>query len=383
LGKIFERAVEMIKRNKERRENGLVNCIPFTFKRLEYFLPGVQKSTYTIITASSGIGKSKFTKKIYVIDVVDFVLANPKMGIKVNIMYFCLEEGKEKFICSIIVYRLYELHKIRRDVKYVMSIRAGKVIEDDVIEKIDAMEPWFDKFEEIVDVIDDIKNSFGIFVKMRDFALKHGHWVYKKETFKDGDGIEKKIRDYFVPAHPDHYMIGIIDHISLIHPQKGQKSLWEAISDLSSKHLIELRDKYYFTIVANQQQAADTEKQQYTYKGQSIDSKLEPSLSGLGDNKLTQRDADEVFGLFAPERYEMPMYRDYNIEKLKDNFRSGKILKARDGVPNIRIGFLFNGAVGHISELDKASAMTEQNYEIALNSCGRSQYTDEQRTYEF
>ena len=105
-----------------------------------------------------------------------------------------------------------------------------------------------------------------------------------------------------------------------------------------------------------QQQAADTEKQQYTNSGQSIEAKLEPSLSGLGDNKLTQRDAFIVLGLFAPARHDIPKHMGYDITILKDWYRCLMILKNRMGVPNLRTALLFNGACNTFSELPKVGS---------------------------
>ena len=85
-----------------------------------------------------------------------------------------------------------------------------------------------------------------------------------------------------------------------------------------------------------QQQAGDQEKQQYTNRGASIEAKVEPTLAGLGDCKLTARDADVVFGLFAPDRYEISNHRHYNVEKLEDHYRSLSVLKHRDGISNIK-----------------------------------------------
>lgn len=378
MGRIFKRSLEHIKENRERRLSGLDNCIPFTFDRLGEYLPGVQRKNYAIITANSGIGKSKMAKKLYVIDVVNYIEQHPETDMKIDIKYFCLEESKEQFINSIISYKLFVDHDIRLSTKEIESIKKGYILQADALEKIEAMDSWFDFFEAHVEVIDEIRNPYGIFHHVEQFMLQNGEWSMR--TMHYGDK-EVTIRDNFTHTHPQHYVIVVIDHISLVQPEKGMSGKHEAIGKISSEYLVKLRDKYLCSICVVQQQAADQEKKQYTYKGQNIESKLEPSLDGLGDNKMTQRDADEVLGLFAPDRYEISEHRRYDIVKLQDNYRSGLILKSRYGTSNIRIGFLFNGAVGQLTELPKASQMTEEDYEEALNSCGRTQYG--QRTFNF
>lgn len=383
---IFDRALVRIRENRDRRISGQQNCIPFNFPRLGEYLPGVQRKNYAIITASSGVGKSKLAKKLYVIDVIDFIERNPHTDMKIDIKYFCLEESKETFIASIISYKLHKDFNIRVSIKEVESIQTGYLMNQDVFDKIQAMRTWFEFFESHVEVIDDIRNPFGIYNHVANHIQNHGHWIMKEVKYYDRKTtppIERivPIHDHFVYDHPQHYVLVIVDHISLTQPEKGMSGVHEAIGKLSSEYLIKLRDKYWCSICVVQQQSADKEKQQYTYKGASIESKLEPSLDGLADNKMTQRDADEVIGLFAPDRYEITNHRGYDVMKLKDNYRSGIILKSRYGVSNVRIGFLFNGAVGQFTELPKYNEMQEDDYEEALQTCGRSLY--EQRTYNF
>ena len=117
--------------------------------------------------------------------------------------------------------------------------------------------------------------------------------------------------------------------------------------------------KYVF--VGIQQQAADKEKLQFTNTGSSISQKLEPSLDGLGDNKLTARDALVVIGLFAPERYQIPTHLGYDVNKLKDNYRSLIILKNRIGKPNLKLGLFFDGKTNHFEELP--SSVNDAQYD--------------------
>ena len=82
--------------------------------------------------------------------------------------------------------------------------------------------------------------------------------------------------------------------------------------------------------------------------------------------------ADEVVAVFAPNRYEIPEYRGYDITKLKDNYRCGIILKSRDGEANIRGHFFFDGAVSRFDELPKAAEMSQDDYEYYANRVNRS-----------
>lgn len=375
--KIFDRSLNILKQNKARRERGLLNSIPVGMNRFEEYFPGIEKKCYYIVTASSGVGKSKFTKYLFVLQVFKFIKENPSSGIKVKMFYFCLEESRENFIHSLMCAKLAMDYGIRISIKQLKSIgktRVGgelvdAILSDEILEKIEQMKDYFYDLENSIEIIDNIKNPYGIYKKAMDYAEANGHWVMKKQIINDE---EVEVRDYYVPNNPEEYVLTAVDHISLIQPEKGM-SLHEAISKLSSKYFIDLRDKYSHTVINVQQQSADKEKQQFTYKGQSIESKLEPSLDGLGDNKMTQRDADIVFGIFAPDRYEIKEHRDYKVDMLQDNYRSVLLLKSRDGSPNIRLGMFFDGATNAFNELPRAKEMRDDDYMYYLSKVGRGE----------
>ena len=85
----------------------------------------------------------------------------------------------------------------------------------------------------------------------------------------------------------------------------------------------------------------------------------EPQLSDFKDTGATQEDANTVMALFNPFRYGMDTHRGYPIlngnNPLRRNYRSGHILKNRDGMDGLAIGFHFAGAIGKFEELPKAS----------------------------
>lgn len=364
----------MIKVNQVRRLSGLVNTIPFSFKRFNKYCPGIQKENYTIITASSGVGKSKLAKRMYVIDAIDFVLANPQAGIKLDIFYFCLEESVQRFILSLMAAWLHKHTGRRVPIKELLSY--DEAIPDEVINAFGPAEAWFDLAEEMLHLHDDVRNPYGIFKRVSDFMEDAGTWSMREILKPSAEDktvlIPTLVKDKYSTKHPEHYVGVIVDHISLVHPEKiHDNSLHAAIQNLSSIHFLYLRDKYKCWIVSVQQQSADKEKQQYTFKGQSIESKLEPSLDGLGDNKLTQRDANEIFGLFAPDRYEIANHRGYRIDLLEDNYRQLSMLKNRDGETNIRVGLFFDGATNHFEELYPVDEMLDGTYERYLGMVNR------------
>lgn len=326
------------------------NSIPISFlNRFSDDLSGITKSTYTIITASSGIGKSKFAVATYVINVIDFLINNPSTKIDVRIPYYSLEESKRKFYLSLICNLLMKRYNIRISVKDLKSVQKEKrLVNKKLLDQIETLDDWFKVFEQKVEVIEEIRNTYGIYKYTKQLCESLGTIT---EEIHIVEHKEKKVK-VFNFNNPEMYVLPITDHISLIQKQKDQEDLWAAMSKHSGVHNIELRNFYGCSPVDIQQQEAAKEKQEF-YKGQTIESKLEPSLDGLANNKETQRNADIVLGLFAPDRYELIKHDGYNITRLGDHYRSLKILKNRDGEANVKIGLLFDGANCLFEELPR------------------------------
>lgn len=350
----FNSVYEEIKKNSERE----FNCIPFGLNRFEPYLPGLMQATYYIVTASSGVGKSKLTKFFFITTAAEFARVN---NLKMKIFYFSLEESKSKFIRSYISALLHEIHGLDISPRDLLSIRRNHRVTPEILEKIKDCEERVTDLLKHVEVIDNVRNPFGIFKHVRAYARANGTFYRHKEeqdgtitkTAVDFNENANAMYDSYVPNDPDEYVQVITDHISLLTPEKGH-SVHQAISKFSSEYCLMMRDKFGYSPVNVQQQEAAKEKQEYTMRGQSIETKLEPSLDGLGDNKLTQRDADVVLGLFAPARYNIPMHpavNGYDVNRLKDRYRQLSLLKDRDGPCNYTIGLHFKGEVGRFEEL--------------------------------
>ena len=120
------------------------------------------------------------------------------------------------------------------------------------------------------------------------------------------------------------------------------------------------------------QQEQSSEKEQFTYKGDSIQKKTEPSLAAFANNKEIQRDAKVILGLYSPDRYGFDSYHAYDIRRFRDTFRAVKVLKNRFGPPNKYIHFLFDGATNRFAELPKAEESNIRHfYDAADKLLGR------------
>lgn len=348
----FKQVYEKIEANKLNLEQGNPNCIPFPFKRFRQFLPGIMRGVPYLITASSGVGKSQVTKFMFLMNTYHFLKANPHIGIKAKIIWFALEESKEMFILSLISHQLRERFNLTIPVIDLLSYRDTPVSAD-ILKKIDMCREDVEAIMSIVDIVDTISNPTGLYKYVRDnHLLKTGTVTKKKIITRDDNGNpqEEEIPDKYISDGT--WYIVVTDHIGLIEGEKGAEKVHEAMTKWSGKYTRKMLCNFYGCTVVNvQQQAADNEKMQFTRDGLSIEQKLEPSLSGLGDNKLTQRDHLVVMGLFAPVRYEIMAHNRYNTAILKDHYRSLSILKTNIGETNIKVGLYFDGACNSFYEL--------------------------------
>jgi len=358
----FEDIYQEVVRNKDNHNEGYYNCIPFMgMERLEKFLPGIEQDTYYLLTASSGVGKSKLARYLFIHNPYQFIKQHPESGIKLTIKYFSLEESKKKIILSEISKYLFTKYNIVVSIKQLQSRGRYNTISPDIIEKIKEAEDYVNEFLETVHIIDSIRNPTGIYKCIRDYALTVGTYYDKNdqpltekeiENVRNGVGDDYKKVSYYKKHDPKHYVIVLVDHLSLLQPEEG-KTQWQTMSKYSNEYCLHMRDKFGFIPVSVQQQASDKEAVEYNYKGNTIEEKLEPSLDGLGDNKTTQRDANVVLGLFNPDRYGITNHGGYDITFFRDKYRSMSILKDRDGVSNKKLPLFFNGAVDFFKEMPK------------------------------
>ena len=368
---LFEKTLGKIEENKQSIKSGKPNCIPFPFPRLRKHIAGIIKGVQYIVSANSGIGKSQFVKYAFVYHPIKYVLEHPEFDIKLKIMFFALEESKEEFMLGLIGHRLKEEYGLNVSLQQLQSFE--KELDDEVVDKIKECREYFAKVAEYLDIQDGISNPTGIYKHVREYSYNNGTHYYRKliseekEVFithmeyQDLSPGDKELYKYYEykPHHPNEYVIVIVDHFSLISPEKSASTLHEAMSLMSATYGRKNITKHWKYIFVNvQQQSAAGENIEH-YKAK----RLEPTLDNLADNKLTGRDGLVVFGIFAPERYGLDTDLDGKIDvrRMKDNYRRLILLKNRIGTPNLHLPMFFNGLSNIWVEIPKEGP-TEQFY---------------------
>lgn len=297
--------------------------------------------------------KTQIADWLFLYNTIQQVIDND-LNIRLKVFYFTLEMSKEQKMLAAFSNILYINEGIRIAPKDLRSTKSDNVLSDDILEMIAKYEPYFQKIEEIVEFIDDIRNPTGIFKFVDEYAKKAGTTHEREVEFKNnktGETVVNKVFDYYEPHDPEEYVMVIIDHMSLIATEKEdgkQLSMHQSIVKLSSDYLIRLRNRYKYIPVVVQQQASSQESVENMKAN-----RLKPTMDGLGDCKLTQRDADVILGLFSPFRHEIREYQGYDITFFKDNIRFLEILGGREGGGGTICPLYFDGAVNYFKELPR------------------------------
>jgi hypothetical protein len=371
IGKVRERVNELIG-IKTKKDAGAIFCIPFeNYPKLTSSVPGVVPGMIQMVTAGSGVGKTQLTKALYVREPLEYALKN---NINLKIFYFALEESKAEFLDTMICNFISSRCNIKMDLLTLQGFREKSLTQD----RMDLIEQHIDDIEallERVEVVDSVYNPTGIYKYCRDHADKNGKHIYEDKVFikkkidEDGNYYtvkeNTKVYSHYVPNDPTAFTIVIVDHMSLLTPERikdtgHMMNQHQTMAHWSTNYALKQVTKHWNWAVVNViQQEQSGEKEQFTNAGQSIQKKTEPSLAGFANNKEIQRDAKVVLGVYSPDRYGFDDYHGYDVRRFRDCFRAVKVLKNRFGAPNKYHHFLFDGATNRFKELPKADDKTD------------------------
>src|SRR5574343_207561 len=309
------------------------------FPKLYKKIPGLIKGTYYAVTGNTGTGKTKFTKFLFVQHAYKYCKEN---DIPLHILYFALEESKEKFWITMLCDLLYQRYNVTITYYQYMGYHEG--VTDQIRQYIKEVSPIIEDMKKYIHVFDMVSNPSGIKLTIERFMSNLGERI---DGVIDEDEWGNKFKSFDFKYHNEKtHVLVVIDHVSLISPEKNQ------FTDCTTTHLamskwseyvVKFICKKYQCIVCNvhqQQSSADNTE------NMKLDN-LQPALSKFGDNLLIGRDYMVVFGIFNPARYKLTQktYGGFNIEEMNGSFRELSVLKHRDGEDNIRVAMQFDGRI--------------------------------------
>lgn len=348
----------------ERRDNiiqGKINCIPLPFPRFKSKFPGIEKERIVLVSGSTKAAKSQLTNFLYIIGPLMYCYLHPNQ-IRVKIFVFPLEESKEAVTLKIYAYLLYYLSKgkIKLSPTQLKSTSEACPIEAMQMMESDEFKAIVKLYESMVIFFDD-KNRVGIYKTFNNYANTHGKNHYKPYVHKSinevtGEVMEvtREMFDYYEADDPEEYVIGIVDHVSLLEPIRGE-TLRETISNFADD-LITLRNRYKYTIVAVQQQNIET-----TGLEAIKVNRIAPTIAGLADCKDVGKACNVMIGITNPNAFALENYMGYNISVLKGKARFMEIVINRDGESNDVCPLYFDGSVNYFKELPLPATLELEN----------------------
>lgn len=352
--------------------------IPFGLKKLEQHIPGTIPGDIVVITANSGIGKSRITRKLFIKNVLDFGKRN---NIPVKIFLNSLEETKDKldtvFIKDIIIKKqlehefdaldFYTLRQYRNpftDRQYAIYKKIKKYIDDNI----------YDKLEICSDSV-----PFVFYKRIRAYLEKTGQFYYNETNLK---GIiinstkafpskGEKWNDYI----PNQYeiVIAISDTINkyqgyaekVFNSSTSKEQIltqYDAIKKFSNIYTGSyLSPKCGVISVLIAQQRDDSQKVMSSFgftksenQKEQLINKLKPSLENLKSCKAIEEDATIALGLFDPLEYNYTDYKGLDLETLNmqynGKYRSILVLKGRESTHTVN-----NNEIPIMAQFDKDS----------------------------
>lgn len=343
------------KKQKEQYESGKLSYIPFSeaLPSLSQYVPGLIRGTYYAITSFANIGKTPLAKFMFVR--IPFYYYRTR-GIKLKIMYFCLEETRAQFTDSFIASELYKKYGLV--VGYNQLNSYGSAVSDEVLDKVQSLDPYFKELDKVLTVVHSATSPEDIIKHIRKYASANGKFYYDGNVVEPGEEYT-----HYIANDPEEFVIVVVDHINLLLGHLPNDSTFKSIERFSKEYMLaECIRTYNYIVCSVHQQASEGENAEYAKLRNN-----EAALGTLGDCKLPQRDYMVVFGLNMPQKYGISEHRGYKLAEFggkRDQYRSIQILKNRYGRVQVYKGLWFTPEAGFFEELPSSNNINYKEYVV-------------------
>ena len=156
---LFKKRLAYYRKIKQEKEDGKFHFIPFKpyFPKFSKYLHGIYPSSYVLLSAFSGMGKSKFAR--YAFCRLPLHFASKNKGVKVTVIINALEETKEEVIDHLI-----NSSASNKGINTNWATLRGfsnDVVNDEQLDKLDEID-FFSNINDIIILVSFII-LFGIF----------------------------------------------------------------------------------------------------------------------------------------------------------------------------------------------------------------------------
>jgi len=368
---LFDNFSNLFQEGLSGRNKGL----PTGFNRLEKILNGIHKARYYTLFAESGVGKSSYAWNVFALNPLDYMIThNLKIDkdanlteeqkkarkIKIVVKLYSLEVIAEEVIAKLICLKIYKDYGLIVSPDYILNRIEGFKVSATMQALIMSYKSYFEFLESkgFLEIIDVPKTPSEIKRDVTNYAKANGTF-YKNE----------KGEERYKPNNPNEYVLIITDTVgNLVNESVDGKTSVKTTIDLHSANC-----RYYYrdclrytpiNISHSNRSMSDISRSKL--------GEVFPKLSDIKETNMLEQDSSVVMTLFNPMGHiatckALEKFMDYDILKLKENFRCIGILKNRHGQVNKRVGLLYVGACAHFEELPKATEMTGLDYARILN----------------
>ncbi len=322
-----------IERGRAGKNQGFGMGLP----KLEGVIDGVCASTYTLIFAGTGNGKSSFALYSYVYRPLMEHLDDGKF----KCTYFSLEMSAKTILARLLCLYIFDTYGICLSPKEIFSRRKNYVLCDEYYNLIKECRPWLEKVRKAVKIYDKTCNASYLYKKLIAELRTTG----KLEVVNAGEDVEILYEAF----DPELIHNVVIDHIGLV-KAKDLKAEIDAVSRI----LVMLRNACGISPVVIMQinrASGDMERRKQGLNNLT--------LNDVKDSGNPTQDCEVAISIFNPHREKLSSYAGYDIKKLEDNFRVITVQKARDGQSSVEIGVNFFGKMGYWHELPKSNEIND------------------------
>lgn len=335
--------------------SGKVNYLPFNeLGKITEWYPGLMRGEITTFTGTPASSKTALVKRLIVHDGITWAINNKK---NFHVMYIGLEESELQFRYSLMSYQGFIKYNLQYNIKDFESI--GRTINIKDIEMIEKIEERADKMMGFITYVTNTKNSYGIWKKVRDFAMKRGKF------FLDGKEVHEfnssSSWDTYQPDDPEEFVVIVLDHLLLVEKQRDEKdqaeAMWNTIENLRDYACRKLN----YAVVIIHHQNADSENQESRRERTIL-----PTENGLAVNKGCARSYLNLIGIANPNKVNVAgvetnlrVWDGHDLTKFGDYLRTINILKSRYGEVNKHDSVFFGGRTGYFTSIPKGDKYKE------------------------
>lgn len=322
--------VDQLFHNIEEGRDGKAWGYSMGLPKLEGMIDGITQSTYTLLFASSGCGKSNLMLYSYCFRPLQEHLHDDNF----KITMFALEMKADVLLAKLLCMYIFEKYKISLSFREVYSRKKGYILSEEYYEIIKECEPWLRLVESKMTIHDKAANADSIYA------------ILMEELKTTGRFEETPTRKIYIPNNPDLVHLVVVDHAGKLRTKDGRSKKQEI--DTLSSYFVYLRNICFISplmiMQSNRDQSSSARRQLGMYL---------PQMSDVKETNEPYEDSDICLAIYNPNIDKLKTHNHYDISQLGDNFRSIVLIKSRYGESNVEDSCFFYGKSGIWAELPR------------------------------